>query len=190
MQQVVQASLQPQFGCQSFAGPTATAGPAFLGDQSQFGMVPVASGYKPKVVDGIRKDIPAVLDLDNPAQSAYNFHWYESSRVVRGEHQDTYVTVLEGRLDQPRVARFAEPTRLLAVNNWCATHRDPVTHRYRYADFKAVCDKVTGGEKHVYTRKTLATLSGSFQQYLADFETQAAYVKPSSAFGALSVRPG
>ena len=192
MQQAVQASLQPQylqsqpqFGCQSFAGPTATAGPAFLDDQSPFGMVPVASGYKPKVADGIRKDIPAVLDLDDSAQSAYSFYRYESSCAVRGEHQDTYVTVLEGRLDQPRVPRFAERTRLLAVNNWCATHRDPVTHRYRYADFKAVCEKVTGGEKHIYTRKTLAALSqkgsGSFHQYLADFETQAAYVKPSSA---------
>ena len=179
--QAIAASLQPDPFATSFEGPA----PSQVITGSLAGGSKEVPVFCIKTADAIRKDLPPVFDLDNQVQLKYGFVRFETGCSIHGVSPDVYVPIVEGRLDQPGVVQFAEKTRLMAVHNWALLNRDPTTQHLSFLDFKSVCEKVAGGETPKFSRKTLAALSqktsGSFHQFLSDFETQAAYVRPRSA---------
>ena len=132
----------------------------------------------------MHKELPITIDLDDPAQTRHCLYRYEVVCLQHHANQDNHVGLLEPRLEQGKCNKFQEKTRLLAVFNWTNTHRGP-DGMLPYAGFKSVILQVVGGEPVIYSRKTLHALSqkssGSFDTYLADFETMAAYVHPSAA---------
>ena len=117
-------------------------------------------------------------------QARYCLGRYETVVAQVTGHKDAYVSILESRLCQSSVGPFKEKTRLAAVTNWSNTHRS-TSAQLAYEPFKSVVLQVCGGERVQFTRRTLHSLSqkacGSFDQYLADFETQAAHILPSAS---------
>ena len=134
----------------------------------------------PHLDRGILKELPKEINLDNYSSVSFGFTRFEVVTALYNLVRDRYVSLLISLLDQPFLVEFQERTRLLAVHHWIGTQGGTV----RYEPLKSVVFKVAAGETCRFSRKTIGALSqkgaGSFDQYLADFETQAAYVQPGT----------
>ena len=150
---------------------------------SEEGLVEAPITYDRVALDKlISKELPDKVDLDDSQAVSYLCMRFETVCTRHQVPLDSHTAVLESKLTQGKHTPFQEKTRLWAVVSYTTQARLP-SGDLEYVPFKELLLKVAGGERLHYTRKTLATLSqktsGSFDRYLADFETQAAYVQPS-----------
>ena len=130
------------------------------------------------------KERPAVLDLDDSSSVQFFCIRYETVCLRHGADPDFHIALIESRLQQGSTSTYQEKTRLWAVLKYSQQARYE-SGDLDYWPFKAVLSQVAGGERVLYTRKTLSSLSqkasGSFDRFLSDFETQCAYVLPSDS---------
>ena len=150
---------------------------------SEEGLVEPPVFYDRAALDkAISKELPDTVDLDDAQAVTYLLSRYETVCLRHRADVDLHCALLEAKLSQGKHTPYQEETRLWAVLHYSQTARLD-SGDLEYATYKGILQQVAGGERLHFTRKTLSALtqksSGSFDRYLADFETQSAYVQPS-----------
>lgn len=122
------------------------------------------------------------FDLDSQHAVGFAFDELEAKVYGTGINLDRFVPRLLPLLVQKSVQANAEKVRVHSVSMQFHSHKQR-GETMDYATFRRACQHVSAGETPRYNRRTWRALSmqscGSFDKYLAEFETQASYVQPS-----------